>query len=613
MSLHLWYRSPSGIGAWTEVDLISQRAVDVKLTVAYSHPATLSWSMLQRQHEAPIPYLSDVCFVDTDFYDPGSLTNPELFSGPVFEGHVKEIQPAGSNELRYLAMDPTDRAGQEVSILSSGDSRIPRLVYNAKIETDDDYAFSRELDATVGAIIEDLLGDPVGELVMLLAAPPSGATPFLPADLTPFDFIPQEKLVFETEGLRSGLDRILEWYPSYRIVFHPGAAGGRLWRFRNVKQAPRLTLTLNDHATPGGKRVLSLDLQRSIEQRYTAVEILGPLQHQYGLASVLSEAQGGPAEQTAQLNPLWDSVDEAETLANGPDILLHPFVSTRWQIDDADKRALSRVLPREIAVPYTELGFATEFAFKRTRQPSLLVTYDDGATYETVGGIELDIANGIVRAPRTIIRNVANQWVQPDNVLFHFAWYGSALTARAPADGYSGTAHEAFGIRNVLRRFDEALVTGWDKNDQFVTEQERIDEFRKLAQNLLEAHHDVVYAGATVLEGIDYDFLRLDRRVDFAAVDASGAPLVTGWEQAGAIVTDVEFDYSEKLTTLTLSSDHLEFTETDPAALRELLKIQALGQQQRIRLTYKLGDLLLIQSSAFTSLSGDFKPLKPIS
>ena len=599
MALRLWRRSPSGIGAWTEVDLVAQRAVDFKLTVAYSHPATLSWTMLQAQHTAPIPYLADICFVDTDFHDPDPLTDPEQFVDPVFEGHVKEIQPAGSNELRYLAMDPTDRAGQEITILSSGDSRVPRLVYNAKIETDDDYAFSRELDATIGSVVADLLGDPVSKLARLLAAPPGGGLPFVSADLTALDLRPQEKLVFETEGLRSGLDRILEWYPTYRIAFEPGASAGRLWRFRNVKRSPRITLTLNDHSTAGGKRVLSLDLQRSIEQRYTAVEILGPLRHNHGLASLLSPAQGGPSEQTARLTGLWEAADESYVLANGPDIEGRPHVSARWQIDDADKRTMSRLLPTQIAVPYTELGFGAALAFKRTRQPSLLVTYDAGATFETVGGIELDIANGIVRAPRTIVRKIGGEWRGPDNVLFHFAWYGSVLTARAPASGYEGSAFDTLGIRNTLRRYDESLVIGWDKNDLFVTEQERVEEFRKLAENILDAHKDIVHTGGGVLEGIDYDFLRLDRRVDFTAVDGAGNPLVTGWEDVAAILTDVEYDYADRVTTLTFSSDHLEFTQTDPDSLRELLKIQALSTETRFRITHSFGELVFSRSSVF--------------
>jgi len=600
MSLRLWYRDPPGFGAWTELNLVTGHAVDFKLSVSYSHPAALSWTILEAQHTTPIPYLADICFVDTDFYDPSPLTDPELFTDPIFEGHVKEILPAGSNELAYVAMDPTDRAGQDLIIRFGTSALIPRLVYNAMIEQDDDYAFSRDLTATVETMIKDILGDRTDELRGLIAAP-AASTPYVVADLSSLDLVPQEKIVFETEGLRAGLDRLLAWYPQYRILFNPGGSGGRQWRFRKVTEAPATTLTLNDWSTVGGKRVLSLSLQRSIEQRVAAVKILGPLKLQSGKAFIELSTATAPAGTTHGLIALWDGGDQTTVLADGPNVEHETLgrVFRILQIEEADARALSSILPISNIAGFSDVGRGgkTDDQWKLTREPTLLATYDGGATFETVGGIEIDRANGIVRAPRTVIRHNGTSWEGPDGFAFYFGYFSSVLSARAPALGFEGTANSVLGITTELERFDESFVVGYSKNDAFVGEVERTMQFTKMAQNILDAQKDIVYAGGCSLKGINYDWLRLNKRVNLTAVDGNGDALTTGWEAINTIVTDVEYDYSSKLTTLTFSGDHLEFLLTDPELLKQRLKIEALDTGLRFIIEATLNGQLLFRSA----------------
>lgn len=76
------------------------------------------------------------------------------------------------------------------------------------------------------------------------------------------------------------------------------------------------------------------------------------------------------------------------------------------------------------------------------------------------------------------------------------------------------------------------------------------------------------------------------------AKDAHGDPLETGWENANAILTDVEYDYTERLTTLQFSSDEMEFLQMDPEELKRQLKIKAVTKDYR-------GPILLTWTSNF--------------
>ena len=77
------------------------------------------------------------------------------------------------------------------------------------------------------------------------------------------------------------------------------------------------------------------------------------------------------------------------------------------------------------------------------------------------------------------------------------------------------------------------------------------------------------------LEGLDYTFARLDRRVNIAGVDGDGHPLPTGWESMAAIVTDVEYDFESQTSIIQFSSDQSELLGFDPERLKQQLRVGA--------------------------------------
>ncbi|MGL5095012.1 MAG: hypothetical protein ACRDD1_05465, partial [Planctomycetia bacterium] len=345
MALRFWYRGPAD-EEWTELDVVADRVSRVVLQVGYAHPARLTWTMGAPQHTLPVPARSHVVFVDTDYADDFNL--------PVFEGWVHDVDPGrGSNEVRYTAYDPTKRAADELFILSgptSASYTLPRLVYNAP-DVDDDERYERgkplalssssassgssgggveaepaAVEYTVGEIIQDLLSDPYARLVELLAAPPPtvGGAAYIPADLAAMSYIPQEKVVFESETVTSGLQRLLSYYPQIRLSFVPGGFG-RFWRFRDVKIAPTVTLTLNE-VSEGARVVMSLALDRSVEGRYTAVRIFGPERHEAADETV---SGGG-------LRALWTLQQELNFRQSGPGAPggAVGWCGRRWQVAD---------------------------------------------------------------------------------------------------------------------------------------------------------------------------------------------------------------------------------------------------------------------------------------
>lgn len=591
MPLRLWYSDATG-GNWQELNLVATGAARFKLEVSYAHSARLSFTLHVPQQTLPIPDRAMVIFLDTDFSSSVAL--------PVFEGHVANIVPRSANEVEYTCFDSMHRARTEITILSGPhglSNSIPRLVYNSKIDNDDDRAFELRHDASVGQMIEDMLTFAYNELVTLCqAAPPVtiGGDAFVASDLAVFDMIPQEKVVFESETLGVGLDRLLRFYPAYRVVFHPGQhALGRKWRLVQPTTSPAVTLTLNDFS-PGGSHVLAMSLERSLEGRFTAVRIFGP--QQTVVETVYQEDDSSTSSVEGGLTPLWSFQQELNFRQLGP-YGPRDFIGDagkRWQINDPAKQRISRILPHEVLITSSEFNVAgTSLLYKRCRRPTFQVTFDHGQSWWTVNGVVLDVLHGIITVPYHLHQfaplpesssasstpgsldpdEIGNYRV-PDNARFTFAYFGEPLGVRYPSIGYEGTAYDLASVALERRIYDEMLAVGYETG-VVATTPERLEQFGKLAREILRTTQDIVHTGGCVIEGIDYEFLRLDRRVHFAAVNADGEPNTTGWEAIGAIVSDVEYDYEERTTTLTFSSDQLGFMHKSPARLKELLKIRA--------------------------------------
>lgn len=540
MALHLYDDS-------VEVDLAAQRVCDFKLTIGYSHPAMLEFTVRQAQHTTPIAYNSFVQFTDDD-YSSGSLTDA------VFEGYVADIEPAAENSLRYRCFDPTKRTAHEVYVFDApydgsgnpGSTAVPRIIYNARLDTSENYAFQRRSDATVYQILQDLFSDTLTALRNRNAAPAAAAA-YTDADINALDFKSQEEIVFESMTLREALDQLVQtWYPKLRVLFTPGTSN-RVWRFRDVLAATQVTLTLNSFP-PGGRWVLSMALQRSLERRYTAVKIYG------------SPVRTNDTANTSDASLTVYATTNVNSGA-GPQNIAYA-----WQVSNSAKRRIARILPSAVS----GLGYVG------LREATLFATYD-GVNYSEVPNCKIDILNGIVTAKTAVYKDPpdpASYKITPTNVRFVFAYYDTPLTVRYPSTGYSGTAYSVTGVENEYALFDKAMEIGYE-NGNPVSSSERTGQMTKIAQNIQEAYRDVVYAGGFVIAGLDYEFLRLNRRINVAAVDQDNVSLTTGWEAINAVLTDVEYDYSKKTTLLQVNSDHLEFMMHDPDLLKYWLGIKA--------------------------------------
>lgn len=606
---------------WTELDQEALGFKKPKLKHQYD-PSIFTFVLSAANHLKPIGDRATIIVYDDDFQG-GDLTRP------VFEGHVWDIKPGtDANEIEYTCYDQTMRARQEITIMSgphANPSVIPRLVYNSKIDNDDDRAFEYRHDATVGDIIVDLLSFAYNELTSNCeAAPPptSGGPAYVLGDLSAFDFEPQEKVVFESEKLGQGLDRLMQHYPQYRIWFEPGLhSTGRKWRFKNVKSAPTVTLTLNDFT--GTYKVHSLSLSRSFEGRATAIKIYGPPvavfdivywnnEHEVDNLSAISSTSilGGG------LTAVWSNQHAANFREFGP--FGRPeaigYAGRRWQITDETKRRLAKILPAETIIPIDEFNFlGTELLQKRTRQPTFQVTFNDGRDWIPCNGAILDYLNGVITLPyhawqgANFGQDSSSIIVQPssgddiglyrlpDNARFYFAYYdyAQALYVRSPVSGYDGTAWEVANMRVEEKLYDEMLAIGYEAGGTVVTSEARKAQYQKLADAMAIPKKDIIYTGGCVLEGIQYGFWGLGKRISIAAIDSQGNPIVTGWENIGAILTDVEWDYEGTgSTTLTWASDQMEFTQQDPERLKAELKIRAQEIVEQININIGVGQKL---------------------
>lgn len=588
MTLHMEQLSGVG-GTWSAVDLTALQAGDFKLSISYSHAARLTWSVCAPQHTAPIPRLAFLRLWDDEDDDPDG--NPFSAANPLFEGFVEDITPGeSSNVVNYTAFDPTYRSAKQVTVMDApfvagvipgtppaeATGATPRLVYNAKIDADPDYAWEVGHDGTVGQIVAGLLEYTYQPLYWLQAAPGAGDdggdVPYVWADLAGMSFEPQEKLVFESENPRSAVDRLIRYEPRYRLLWEPGT---RRWRFRNLVAGPTVTLTLNDASVP--HPVYNLQLTPSFEQSATAVKIYGP--PSLNVAEFLwVKGAGGNT-----LAP----IDAGTVLQNYSDSggMKQAIAYREWQIIDPAQRRGGRLLPTYYQAQ------VNAYELVDLKSPILLASWDGGATWRTVWGVYLDYHSGRAVFTGTLpyiyqanssggsLIPGSTQTIFPPNAM-RLVWapFGPPLAVRRPETGFEGSAYTVAGLAYELKLYDESLAVGYEYGVPVTTASRRA-KFEVLAQALLDYRKDIAFPGAATLEGLDWSFCRLNRRIHIAGDDGSGGSTTTGWEAIGAVVTDVEYDFEQQLTSLTFSADWLELLGEDAAQLRERLKIRALEQR----------------------------------
>lgn len=599
MAIQVIYSDGTTAPVWTTL-AASTPMVDLKIRLSTSHPRQATFAILAPQHTKPIPDRADVILVDPAY---GDITSP------IFEGHVHQINPAASNRIEYTCFDQTMRARQEITIMDGphGDSNsTPRLVYNAKIDNDDDKSFELRTDAAVGLMLRDMLTFGYNELVSLhSAAPPViiGGDAFMDADLAALTYIPQEKMVFESEKLGQGIDRLLMYYPNHRVLFIPGLGlTKRKWRIYDQSTAPTLTLTLNKFSGAGTKKVFSVSVSTSLEQRATAVQIDGPRKIiQTVVYHHATDSGTGSSSVPVGLLRAWTMQEEANFRVLGPwAIDAHTgYASRRWQVADPLKRRLARILPipiqiamKEFTVTWSKGGDFQRIplAFKETRQPTLEVTYDEGRTWWPLQGCTLDVRNGIITAPYPVHQwgaysssfpppasvdpSQIGEFRVPDNERFIFAYLSAPRRIRYPESGYAGQAYDAIGMEVTERMYDEQFAHGYETNF-VIPEAEREAQYEELVEKYHEFFSIVNYSGGVTIMGIDYDFLDLQKRINITSQQSNGTPQTTGWESMNAPLSDVEFDYQRRLTTLQFGSDAAEAAGRDIEEIRERLKAKA--------------------------------------
>jgi hypothetical protein len=561
----------------------------INLQVSYSHPARLTFRLTAKDYERPIKDRAFLVFWD-DAADPA-----QDVSTPAFEGHVQEIKPISSNVIEYLCFDSTMRVRNEVTVMNGphGDAGvIPRMVVNATIDNDEDYGVCFDFEMTVGEILEMLLTHGYNEIFTTHTAAPSvpGEDCFDTADTSALTFEPQEKIVFESEQIGSAIDRLMQYYPTHRLIYIPGTGTGkRKWRFVNVKTAPQVTLTLGQFGGDAENLVLSRSLQRSHLQRWTAIEIYGPKDPVYTTARV---SDGDLAEG-------WTSGQEIAFLASGPYQLPAAIgdAAKKWQVVDADKRRISRYIPAGVYVPDSGFSFAgLQLQYREIKEPLLQVSFD-GDNFHTVQSIRIDGRDGYVYSPIPLYaRNdgsfgtlFSGDWAMPIDAILHYAYYDEPEVIRWPTTGFTGTAYSESGMEATYKYYDPSFAFGYDKLRASDYTANRIAQYLELAKQWLEPRKDIVHSGGCTLAGIRWEFLRLQKRINFASLDDNGDPETIGTEAIDAILTDVEFDFAQNTTTLVFDSDMLNFQRRDIDALKRFLKIKAFSVQQQINYSYNFG------------------------
>jgi hypothetical protein len=575
---------------YTSVDLQDIGFNSAILRVSYRHPTEFSFLCTVPQHTFPLGIRNFVQFWDDEETNP--LTGqPFSDTDPIFEGFVDVVDPGpSSNTVKVICYDPTNKVANEQSVFSLpwqngetpsvtpqiGVGAYPRLVLNGgSIVRDADYAYSFGNGATTGGMIKTILDFEYQPLYWSNAVPGDGSSsgngaPYEITDLDAMTFVPQEKMVYESENVRNAVERTLQWMPTWKMLWYPGA---RKWRFGDITQSPQVTLTLNQFT--GTNDVLAMRLTRSLEGRYTSVKAYGP--PQTSMVQFTWQAGG--------LATVGDPID-LENYTDGGGSHTVQFWQ-EFQIVDQTQRAGAKVLPRgsyTTGMPVLDSNSGIIMQSNvLTNVPHVEVTFD-GVQWITDTAAEFDFLNGLVKlsgtwqsiiTPAPVSGSTETHFV-PTDVRLTWAPYQIVLNKRAPATGFSGTAYTVANLQNEYSIYDEQLAVDYNIWGQPITTEQRLDQYATLVSTILSQRQDIIYGGQILLNQLEWDYLKLDKRINIAGVDGSGNAVTTGWENVNAFLTDVEYDFSKKLTTLSLSSDRMEIVGFSVPLLKELLRIRDL-------------------------------------
>lgn len=587
MALHLQCQTDLG-GPFVGIDLTVARVGNFKLKVSDNHPAILEFDIAQPQHTFPLGLRNYVSFWDDAGLTPDGV--PQSLGNPLFEGFIWDVQPTDSNGIHYICYDPSHMSGKEVPVMSTawnpstgpgvaplpGIGAVPRLIINNAIENDVDWGYERAHNLSVGQIIALVFDDALNPLRWYQAAP-TADNPYVISELNLFTAVPQEKIVSTNESLRTFVDRLTQqYYPEYAFRWDPGS---RWWRWYSRLTAPQVTLVLND--PDNANTVLSMELHRSLDGRYPAVEFRGP-------------------ERTDTIDV--NTLDGSLSITSDP-VILETYTDaggtgtakayTQFQVTEPTHRRGAKRLPGSYLVR------ENDYFWMATQSPCFLISFDTGVTWQGIESVFFDFQNGIVQIPdglypyfwsdHRLDPSSSQHFWTPNAYRLIWAKFSDPIIVRRPPSGFVGTSYTVAGATNIKYIYDEMLAVGFNRVGIPVTTATRVAQFEALGDNLLAACKDIAYAGGCVLEGLRYDFCKLQRCVNLAAVDADGATLITGWESINAILTDVEYDFGGQTTTLTFSQDALTAWGDNIDLLKQRLLIGYVDKIRDIRINYTWG------------------------
>lgn len=557
-------------GSSSSIDM-EANGVSIKSVLhSYSNASRLDFTMIANEASTPIARYAYVHLTDD-----GTV---------VFVGHVISISPGShANEVRVVCMDPTYLAAKTVWVMSLpyttggvvDPHSVPRLVYNCKNPADDDYAYSVAQNSTVGTIVGGLLDFTVEALKMIKASSTGGAV-YNSADFTDMNFVPQNKIVWETITIRAALEQVWRLDPRFRLFFDPATG---LWRFFKLSASTAQTVYVNNtgKVSTGGAAnpCIGLEITPCYEDVYTAVSIFGP--PTIGTATFISTYDATSGTVTGDLTPLGSPIF-LETYSDSLGTHNAQFWG-KWRIADSTKRKGARMLADWTAVP------VDKYSSLPTRYPTVWLSWDGGTAWTAAKGVQFDYLAGTITflnniIPYTVITNDLGQSIipgttqtmfPPNAIKLTWAPYLDPLEVRYPSSGYSGSAYSTYGIETEMRMYDEGLAIGREYGVP-VTSTFRESQYTDLAKAYHDHRSDMVFSGSVVLAGIDYSWLGMNKLLNVA--DSAGS--TTGWEAMNAVVTDVEYTYGDNPSTaLTINSNYLELYGEDPAQMRERLRISS--------------------------------------
>jgi len=591
------------------------------LRTAYDQAAELSFTVSAAQHT--LPFQKYATFLRA-WDDAGELEgDPQGEDNPLFEGWIEVIEPAGeTSEVKVVAYDPSYRATRRVVCMSSpwqvnpsdeeefpvpSPAAYPRVVYNASIDSDDDFALAIELGASLGKIITSVLDYQSLPLYHCNAAPGDGTatgveTPWEEEDLGSeessssgtawagrLSFVPQEKVVCQSESVRSVIERLLgTWSPEFKCRWEPGT---RLWRVDKLTAAPTVTLTWN---APGEEfPLLSMDIRRTAETCHGAMTFYGPEGVEWrsyvwtNPSDAESSSGDAPPPNTLESIDPFNLTDPVGNSVNGH----HAFqitdpAFTRMAGRGATSIEVPDIITVQISDGTNEIVSEIQGNAVQTYGPQILVRYKAGAggngRWQTLRGWKGDLRRGLVDfGPNTHLcrlRPGLQPYLQePYQVQLVTPIVTMPIKVRYPAAGLVGTA-AANGLSVEKHEYDEALAVGLIYRTP-VTTSLRLSRFYTLAQQIVNQKKDLIYTGAVHLEGLDYSWARLGKRINIAAKSDDGGTITTGWESIRAWVTEVEYEFAERTTTLTISADQADVIQLDIGQLKNRLKIRPAQQR----------------------------------